>query len=69
MLLLRWGVRRKTDVENVETGEKNKEKSNQEKSKAGKKASRKKQSRREMDVKKNPDFKTCSGEKEKRKEG
>ncbi len=26
MLLLRWGVRRKTDVENVETGEKNKEK-------------------------------------------
>ena len=29
----------------------------------------KKQSRREMDVKKNPDFKTCSGEKEKRKEG
>lgn len=69
MLLLRWGVRRKIDVENVETGEKNKEKSNQEKSKAGKKASRKKQSRREMDVKKNPDFKTCSGEKEKRKEG
>lgn len=69
MLLLRWGVRRKTDVENVETGEKNKEKSNQEKSKAGKKQSRKKQSRREMDVKKNPDFKTCSGEKEKRKEG
>lgn len=79
MLLLRCGVRRKTDVENVETGEKNKEKSNQEKSKAGKKqsrkkasrkkASRKKQSRREMDVKKNPDFKTCSGEKEKRKEG
>ncbi len=42
MLLLRWGVRRKTDVENVETGEKNKEKSNQEKSKAGKKQSRKK---------------------------
>jgi hypothetical protein len=39
---LRWGVRRKTDVENVETGEKNKEKSNQEKSKAGKKQSRKK---------------------------
>ena len=37
MLLLRWGVRRKTDVENVETGEKNKEKSKQEKSKAGKK--------------------------------
>lgn len=37
LLLLRWGVRRKTDVENVETGEKNKEKSNQEKSKAGKK--------------------------------
>ena len=69
MLLLRWGVRRKIDVENVETGEKNKEKSNQEKSKAGKKQSRKKQSRREMDVKKNPDFKTCSGEKEKRKEG
>ena len=74
MLLLRWGVRRKIDVENVETGEKNKEKSNQEKSKAGKKqsrkkASRKKQSRREMDVKKNPDCKTCSGEKEKRKEG
>ena len=74
MLLLRWGVRRKIDVENVETGEKNKEKSNQEKSKAGKKqsrkkASRKKQSRREMDVKKNPDFKTCYEEKEKRKEG
>ncbi len=42
MLLLRWGVRRKTDVENVETGEKNKEKSKQEKSKAGKKQSRKK---------------------------